>query len=661
MASCPTYLWCHHDRIPGVYTDFPLAYPTAEERAELTRKYGREPLQFSGSNETLLELAIRLRENASLGEFIKKNWDCLNEFESFANVLTLSQLNPSVLAYLVVCFFHRLDERCPRQILEHALDAMGVAGGRAVQALRKMEYFDGYGMFRFSKENDWPRRGDFVTARLPYIAQQAWDCCPVGWLKRDVAQLIVNISVDVPEKGVDVARTAVQLSKRDGDDEWFPIALTETWHEAAMSRRVEMQYVAHVCSVLQVGSLWNVARRLYPSFEARLKPTPDGWLAALQCWYLSHEDERERAFPEHLDLVGLIECADFSIAPSAARLFAQRIESIPSAKKSFCERLTESLDGKTEWKLDYILLNLLLSNEKLTRLVKRHTQVQSWLEDHPSDSYVREKYLELLSPPSLSPELDELRCEIAAEMAKWLREPSNWHDKNVRTKLLTFLKENATTPRSEQQTKKAYKKRRPASRDDALREKLAELIHPTAEMTLRWLGDRADDTVVRVQFLSFLARLPLQFSARFESAAEQTSSYLKGHPNDFHVRQEYLNFLSVERPDDLPRAIEETMNWFKEDRFSANLAAKAVQSVSSVNDPDLVVRILAWASELVTSRGYLGKDKVIVVAVPGAYQSALSMNCGSECESALETLRDLKSVYLRWYAENPCAGKPRPI
>ena len=59
-----------------------------------------------------------------------------------------------------------------------------------------------------------------------------------------------------------------------------------------------------------------------------------------------------------------------------------------------------------------------------------------------------------------------------------------------------------------------------------------------------WLETHTDDTLVRVQYLSFLLRLPEEFSDLRADVARQTAKWLEDHDEDTYVRNQYLPFLS---------------------------------------------------------------------------------------------------------------------
>jgi len=71
----------------------------------------------------------------------------------------------------------------------------------------------------------------------------------------------------------------------------------------------------------------------------------------------------------------------------------------------------------------------------------------------------------------------------------------------------------------------------------------SEQLSSRIDKILSWFGTHPDAASARTQFMTFLLRLPSEFSGLRVNVAREIATWLEDHPNDHDVRTKYLGFL----------------------------------------------------------------------------------------------------------------------
>src|SRR5205085_4365448 len=102
------------------------------------------------------------------------------------------------------------------------------------------------------------------------------------------------------------------------DDNDFARKLIERWQrESSLETR-------QVCDLVMPLMMSGDAALFPPIREILIRraiPDSQGWLAALQLWFLRNASEKRQGFPAEIDILSLIQFADFSVAPNRASQF----------------------------------------------------------------------------------------------------------------------------------------------------------------------------------------------------------------------------------------------------------------------------------------------------------------------------------------------------
>ena len=290
--------------------------------------------------------------------------------------------------------------------------------------------------------------------------------------------------------------------------------------------------------------------RVHGELVRRATPDSQGCLAALQLWHMENPTEPGR-FPADVDLMSLIESADFSLAPSRAAMFWRRLDSVGSFRDAFIGRLLYAFDGHLTWRRNSFLITYLLTIATLDQLSPRISQIVEWLNTHPDQSWVRTKYLSFLA--QLPAEFSRQRADFALQTVDWLA--THPHRALVRMQFLSFLLQHP----AEFSRLRAYVAQETANwlathpHNTSVRTMFLSFLlrlpgfpglrRDAARQTAKWLEEHGEDTSVRTQYLSFLLKLPVEFSDMRADAARQTANWLEEHLEGTSVRANYLSFL----------------------------------------------------------------------------------------------------------------------
>ncbi len=561
LAASPQFLLDEHKsqlRACNLWT-FEMARTSQTERESLAALYGQSV--SSKTEEDFLIVAMEMAAGVPFSEIIDRLWLTLADGRDLSSARSLSDLPWQVRAYLFVCFFSRAYEACPEPLLLKLLEMTGgVPGTSDVRTeLQRMKHFSGWRIFRIG-QRAWAFlefQGAPITAAHTVVARQAWEQRPLAWC--DVGGLVIEASVRISETIRDVSRLGVRLrspslagsmSGVDGDD--FARKLIERWrHELS----VETRYVCDLVTIFMVSGSAELVRPVQETLVRRTIPDSQGWLAALNLWYLHYYLEKQQGFPDEVDLLSLIQVADFSVAPNRATQFGQRLERDTPFRDAFVARLLDAFDGKLSWQLNNLLLTYLLTIATSEQLSPRVSQIRAWLETHPDVTDVRAQYLSFLL--KLPAEFSNLRADAARQTEKWLETHPDVTD--VRAQYLSFLLK--------------------------LPAEFSNLRADAARQTEKWLDDHSEDTRVRAQYLSFLLQLLKNFPDLRADATRQTARWLETHPEDKYFRRRYLSLLPRlldEFPDLRADAARQLVKWLGENSEETSIRTMFLLSLSEI-------------------------------------------------------------------------------
>jgi hypothetical protein len=618
-------------------TTFEMARISQRERESLAALYGRSV--SSRAEEDFLVVAMEAAAGVPFREIIDRLWLTLGDGRNLSSARSLSDLPWQTRAYLFVCFFSRAYKACPETLLLKLLETTGGVPGAsdARTELRRMRHFAGWRIFRIGQRArvNYEYQGTPITAAHTVIARQAWEQRPLPWC--DVGDTIIEASVSVPETIRDVSSLGAQLKSTSfarsitgTDDKDFASKLVERWqHESSLETR---QVCDLVMPLMMSGdaALFPLIRKI---LIRRATPDSQGWLAALQLWFLRNASEKQQGFPAEIDILSLIQSADFSVAPNRASQFGQRIKRDKRLWDTFVARLLNALDGKLAWKLNSFLLQYLMAITTPRELSSRIPQIIAWLETHPEATNVRTKYLSFLF--ELPPEFSNLRADAIQQTAKWLAE--NDEDTSVRVKYLSLLLQ--------------------------LPGEFSDLRADTARQMAKWLVEHDEDTNVRTKYLSFLLQLPAEFSNLRANAVRQTAEWLAEHDEDLNVRTQYLLFLlqlPVEFSDLRTNAARRMVEWLETHPDATNVRAKFLNFLSALKPvgewQQLASDALSKAADIIIRSDWQRRDEVLIhsfLRLHGALFRSLKEHDSEAVRRALQVSHDVAE---EWCVRNVSAG-----
>ena len=599
LAASPQFLFDEHKlqlRACELST-FQMARTSQAERESLASLHGRP---VSSTEEDFLVVAMETATGESFDKITDRLWLTLADGRDLSSARSLSDLSWQIRAYLFVCFFSRAYEACPEPLLLKLLEMTGgVPGGSDLHTeLQRMKYLDGWRIFRIGKRAraSLDFQGAPISAAHTVIARQAWKQRLLPWC--DVSDVVIEASVNVPETVRDVSSLGVRLeslsfsgSGFSADDKDFMRKLIERWQQESS---LDTRRLCDLVTPPLIGRCADLVPLIREILVCRARPDSQGWLAALQLWHMRNDFEKQQGFPAGVDILPLIQSADFSIAPNRASNFGQRLEGNKPLRNAFIARLLDAFDGKLIWTLEQTLLTYLLTIATHRQLLPRLSRITLWLEMHPNVTDVRTQYLSFLL--QLPPKLSVKRADAAQQMAEWLE--AHPDVKDVRTQYLSFLIQ--------------------------LPAEFSSLRADAARQTAKWLEDHPDDYEVRRHYLSFLIQLPAEFSSLRADAARQTAKWLEDHSEDITVRSQYLRFLSVLRPNG---------EW-------QQLASTGLSDAA-----DLIVR-----SDLVS------RHQTLISSLSRIHRALLRSLKGYDSDDVRKVLKVSHDIVAEWCMRNPSSG-----
>jgi len=683
LAATPDFLLDRHRgdlRDVHFLSTVPVERPDREERDALARLYPDAAHRLrAGGDEELIVLAMQAAANASFDEIIQKLWNALADQRPPAGDVLGSELRWEQVAFSAVSYFHRVYVPCPMLLLEKVLVSRSDVGANAVERLKQLELRQGWRIFQVQAASEkWSYQGGFLSTMHSRVAQRAWDLRPApSW---DLAGVVAKASVQVPQVARPLARWLVELHERRVPDADGALAAVISEWAGPAGAALETRYLADLTSLLSLGGVPIPATLRKDLLRRAQLNDAQSWLAALQLFYASAREPRQKAFPEGLQMGAIIEAADFSLAPNRASQLYNALEGRAEWLDLFERRVWLAFDGKLPWSVDGFLLTWLLSKGKpdekrgrldvirawlrerpgaqdvrvrfigvltelgVADLTADVEDLRKWLRDHPDDRHVRSRFVGLLQELGV-----EGRAADIEDLRRWLREHPD--DEQVRSRFIGLIPalESAERARDIEELRKWLREhledRQVRVTFIALFPELAPADRAAATDDFRtWLRDR-DDVTVRQTFLSYLAARPAEAAP---SDLEEALSWVLQRPQERSVRSSLLKLLATHKHPALADLIDQTLKLDATASRAFQPVSAALRSAASLPPArsDLLIRSLRWAVTALESHAGNQAGHLIAEAVNEPMR-ALSKEANAEAGAVLRAVTEARERWLR--------------
>ena len=576
-----------------------LPSPSERERRVLCSFYGQTML--SGGSPRIsdfLVLAMEAASGESFNEIVNRIWMTLNDGQPVDRFALPEALPWPIRAYLVTCYFHRAHVRCPEHLLREAL----AIGGKT--AIDGFEYFlsqltlsAGWRVFSTQTSRHGPHRdvGRTIGCIHQRIASHAWQLRPVPAF--DVAEWVIPASLR-SEQPYSIGRLACALkSFASHVDVGFGRRLAQAWSQASETG-IHTAKLSGLAEVLATNGGFEEAQILIPPLYTRAaRVESESWTAALQLWRLSSSKPEARAFPEALDIATIIEVADFTCDRYAVPEFGTATETCPAFFSLFIFRLLTALEGNADWEVDARILSWMLMKVPASVLTQPRLQrIRTWLEEHPSDTFVRHQFLDRLEEIILPLKLRE---SMLHDTVTWLAEHPE--DSSIRTKFLRTIEDlpSDSTLRKRVLSDTVVWLQQHVD-DLTVRQKLLDTVArrsvdtdiQTAVLreTMQWLEYREqqlleyrEQSQIRAKFLSIVGRLPEESELRI-AGLESSFNWLRQHPENAIVRNALLKIVKDIAPGNplWENFLRDTATWLDQNPQDATVRPKFLDVVASL-------------------------------------------------------------------------------
>jgi hypothetical protein len=324
LAATPDYLYFKYKHLLKSVKvhNFSVKPPSLAENQALAKLYGRALNDDRDLPDDFLVMVAEAAEGIPFPKIMNRLWMTLNGGKDFSSDVSFRDLPWRVRAFWFVCALHRVDEPCPLPLLQEALVLSGGTENLSIsEAMEKFGTLGGWKMVRIIQPQNSMLKfvGELTTTAHQKIARGAWDNRRDDGLYGEVNRLLVAATLRVTSAVTYVAMAAGALTKDESNpDSNLADLLIQEWTKAAAEdANLETRNIYSLSTGLFIGGGRELVRRMYPAFLQRVKGS-DGWLAALELYYLSGDRMRDRLFPPDINLEALISEADFSIAPKRA-------------------------------------------------------------------------------------------------------------------------------------------------------------------------------------------------------------------------------------------------------------------------------------------------------------------------------------------------------
>jgi energy-coupling factor transporter ATP-binding protein EcfA2 len=505
-ASSQLLLERYRARIPGVVRIFAVTGATPSERRSLAAFYDRPESRIVGTCVDFLTTVISLASGATFDETIGKLWRTLNNGRPVESDFRLSDLRWEVRAFLIVAFFHRAGVACSESLLQRFLAVTGSEeeGVDTVSVLAQMKMQDGWDIFRISmgERNASLGIGISITSAHQIIAEAAWKLRPLPWL--DIEDVLIRLSRETIEWTKLVARLAGHLEEQANPSALhFADRLASSWGEMN-EKDCDTRKLYELSSTLTFHGKRLKVVQLCNLLKRKIKPVPDGWLAAEALFQqsLTPVNETLRGYAD--ELLDIVRVADFGIAAGPAIQFADRFDFNGPISAEIRANLTSSMDDRGPTQVNSALFAWLIKRIRTNDLDRLSDDLERWLQrfvNVPSAwvAYLHSICTRLAKYRTLS---DGFLNRLEDAVSSWL---SAHPDKSVRSKYYVFLLHLPTS-----------------------------LVHcrlNAADSLEAWMARIVLQPSVRVEYLTFLERLR-DLRYHLPEARRETRYGIAGYDDD---------------------------------------------------------------------------------------------------------------------------------
>ncbi|MFI9574598.1 hypothetical protein ACIG5D_24470, partial [Microbispora rosea] len=389
IGASPTYLYdTYATAITGkrVHLEsFSLNPLTATERTSIKAAYGQpgnDSSEVACAEETeFLILAMEEAAGRPFDEIIKRIWLTLNGGEQISNKARSSEVRWPFRAFLICSFLHRHDIACPESLLRGALveAESETSDNDYAEELAQLKWAEGWNLFQLQSTGteDSSERG--VATLHSRLAQLAWESRPARGISPGSWILPVSYK---PSHAAEIFAQfilSVRARSTDLEDHKFVSDLIRFWTYSEVPTPVLCRLVAELINQP------DAVQKFRQSLRGRLRAGgPHAWLAAMQLMRMARRGSQEAEHLSKVDIPVLLRKADLSSDPVAA----MELLSIQSHRGAVVERLWNSLDGATSWRIPGCLMAWLLDN-RAPEIKLRFERLLEWMDDDESSSEAR--------------------------------------------------------------------------------------------------------------------------------------------------------------------------------------------------------------------------------------------------------------------------------
>ncbi|WP_169806470.1 ATP-binding protein, partial [Actinomadura latina] len=359
-----------------------LSKPSAQEKEVLALLHDREPATSSTSDDDLLVVAMEAAAGESFREIINRIWMTLNGGLPVDSTIDRRRLPWPVIAFAIVCYFHRNYVLCPEPLLrELLLDTLiETPPSYLSQELQELVTREGWHIFSAQQTAiEQVDRMRLIGATHARVAREAWNHSPLRGL--NVEKAVVDVSVRVPQSTHHLAELILALqSSSTTSERRLANRFAVRWSNALEQGAVETQ---DVCALVRQLKSSRAARLQFRGTLRKCLNAQDSqsWLAAWQLYHLAsaslHPQERE--FLLKVNIPWTLKIADLSKGPREAIDIAMRLGG--DVRQIVTDRLLESLRGEVEWRLDAEPLAWLINHLPDSKVLPLLDYIYDWLEN----------------------------------------------------------------------------------------------------------------------------------------------------------------------------------------------------------------------------------------------------------------------------------------
>ncbi|WP_370961686.1 hypothetical protein [Amycolatopsis sp. cg9] len=385
LGASPDFLfrrfahWLFGKQVVG--RNFDITRPSTGERRQLAQLHDRDPASLLTTEEDLLVVAMEAAAGESFRDIMQRIWITLNDGVPVDPNADVRRLPWPVVAFAMICYFHRHYVLCPESLLHEFLSNIldEAPPDLLAQALEELVTQEGWRIFSVH----FPRQGHpgsrLIGATHARVAREAWRYRPTQGL---------NVEKGVIDASVQALGAAPQLAEM--------ILVQRPSLRSQLAKHFAARWSAAVeDGTMETKSLCALVRALKPSRDARMTFRPvlrrclslqnrQSWLAAWQLYHLSSgnllSQEREALLMKSLP--GMLKIADLSAGPAESIEIARRTNTF---RDIVVERLRSSLRGELDWTVDAQQAAWLLKSLPSAEVADLLERVYEWLENASLD------------------------------------------------------------------------------------------------------------------------------------------------------------------------------------------------------------------------------------------------------------------------------------